>query len=336
MIIILIVLATVINKLLHWSDELTISQILPYTLAMVLTYFLSSQLNKKDLKLIVWFILIETIVVCFQYFIGINTFFSSLDSFNETLLNNPNLMYNKRPLGLSENSSIIAYKLLIAYLILDYLKLKNTTYTIVRGILILGIFFTFNRTTFLVFIIYTLLSLIKIYGPVINNLLDHKINLKQLKYLIIGSVSVIIVTTIIFFYFGDIYSQLTRGKSEGVSLSGRDSIWKGFIDFIYENPFFGNGSEKYYFQHNNKLTHAHNSFLEIIATHGIFIFLIYLYLVLRNINYLNVVFIILLIIYSMFQYGIFWGISLMDIILFKLLFFNTETEKLSEDKKAII
>lgn len=322
LLILLIISASAVNKLFHWWDELAFTQILPYTIAMILTYFLSSQLNRRDLQILVWFIIIEAIVVCVQYFIGINTFFSSLDHFNENILKNPDLMYNRRPLGLSANSSVIAYKLLIAYIILDYLRLKNLTFKVLRVVLILGIVFTFNRTVFLVFIIYVIFTLIKVYGPIINNLLDQKIKIKHVKYLIFGIVSLVVLTVLFTFYSQDIYAQLTRGRSGGVDLSGRDSIWKGFVDFISENLFFGNGSEKFYVSHSGKLTHAHNSFLEVIATHGVLIFFMYLYLIFRNINHSNLVFVLLIIVYSMFQYGIFWGVSLMDIILFKLLFFR--------------
>jgi O-antigen ligase len=327
LIIIAIVIASTVNKWAHWSDDLTVLEILPYTIATLVTYFLAKHLNARDMKIIVWLIVAECLVVMVQYFLGVNTFFSSLDHFNENIVKNPDLLYNRRPLGLSENSSVIAYKLFLAYLILDYLKLKNIIFTVVRFILIIGIFFTFNRTVFLVCFIYIAISLIKIYGPIIENLLNQKIAVKQIKYVVLAIGGVMVLILIVAFSLEDIYAQLTRGRSDGVDLSGRDKIWLDFVNFISENFFFGNGSVKYYAPYSSKLIHAHNSYLQTIATNGIFIFLLYLLLVIRNLNHRNIIFTLLILFYSVFQYGIFWGVSLMDIILFKMLFFTKDQKR---------
>jgi hypothetical protein len=45
-------------------------------------------------------------------------------------------------------------------------------------------------------------------------------------------------------------------------------------------------------------------------------------LIFRNITKKNAIFVLLIIVYSLFQYGIFWGISLLDIIFFQILFFG--------------
>ncbi|MEX2482969.1 MAG: O-antigen ligase family protein [Brumimicrobium sp.] len=327
LIIVAIIIASSINKWVHWSDKLTILEFLPYTVAILLAYFLAKNLKDKDLKIIVWLIVIEGLVVVTQYFMGINTFIPSLDHFNENIVKNPDLMYNRRPLGLSLNSSVIAYKLLLAYLILDYLKLRNILHNIFRFILLLGIFFTFNRTIFLVFFVYIGFSMIKIYSPIINNLLVKKIRKNQIKYFVLAIVGIVFLSLIVIFSYEDIYAQLTRGRSDGVDFSGRDNIWKGFTEFISENIFFGNGSEKYYLPRGDKLAHAHNSFLQVWATHGVFILGLYLLLVFRNITRKNLIFVILILVYSCFQYGIFWGTSLIDIILFKILFFDSSTSK---------
>jgi hypothetical protein len=321
LIIFLLIIFTALNKWFHLEEDYTLGNLYPYTLATLITYFIAKNLQKKDLKLLVVLVVAEGVVVCFQYFMGVNTFFDSLNHFNENISKNPDVLYNRRALGLSENSSVIAYKFFLAYIIMDYYRMKNMLHTLFRIILIAGIFFTFNRTVFLVAFVYILLSLIKLYGPIIENILDRKIKVSQIKYLILGITGLMLLFILSAFYIDEIFAQLTRGKSNGVDLSGRGHIWEGFIHFIKENPWWGNAGEKFYVEHRGKDAHGHNSFLQVIATHGLLIFTIYLWLVLRNINRKNFLFVSLIFVYSMFQYGVFWGTSLMDIIFFKFLFF---------------
>src|SRR5690606_15097111 len=113
--------------------------------------------------------------------------------------------------------------------------------------------------------------------------------------------------------------QLTRNRS-GLDISGRDHIWAFYVQFISDNILFGNGGYKIYFQ--GKM-HAHNSYLQLLATNGMVIFLLYLTLILKNIGRQNLFVVITLMVYSTAQYGIFWGISIMDIALFYFLFRQT-------------
>ena len=321
LIIFLLIFATALNKWLHLEQDYAIGDFYPYTMATLITYFIAKNLREKDLKLLVVLIVVEAVVVCIQYMMGVNTFFEALNQFNENITKNPDVLYNRRALGLSENSSVIAYKLFLAYLIMDYFKMRNTLYLLFRIILIAGIFFTFNRTVFLVCFVYIIFSLVRLYAPIIDNMLSKKIALYQVKYLVLAILGILILSVVSVFYVDEIISQLTRGRNDGFDLSGRGHIWEGFIDFIKENTWFGNGGEKYYVEHRGKDAHGHNSFLQVIATHGALIFVIYLWLVFRNINSNNFLFIFLILVYSLFQYGIFWGTSLMDIIFFKLLLF---------------
>ncbi len=116
------------------------------------------------------------------------------------------------------------------------------------------------------------------------------------------------------------FTKLLIGSTQHINTSGRTLIWANFFQFIEEHPWFGNGSDKLYFREKDPATgtekwvHAHNSFLEIVATHGIlltvFFFLILVFLWRKK----NIVFLATLFFFSLFQYGIFWGISILDII----------------------
>lgn len=335
LIILLIVLATAINKVVNHYDDLTIFNFLPYTVVIPIAYFIAKHLRKKDLELLVFFIVVEALVVMVQYFLGTNTFFSGLDQINQQTEGRAGLLYYRRPYGLSMNSSVVAYKLFLAYLILDFLKLKQLIHTVFRLLLLVAIYFTFNRTIFLAMAIYFTYSALKVYGPVIDQLLSKRIFKYQVKYILFAAIGLVGLIFIVSLYTDAILNQLTRGKTKSVDLSGRDHIWAGFIDFINNNFFFGNGSEKHYVLHGESMAHAHNSYLQLMATHGIFIALLYIWLVLRNLTKYNFIFILSILIYSSFQYGIFWGISLMDIILFKLLFFYNRKEASTAIEKRI-
>ena len=80
-------------------------------------------------------------------------------------------------------------------------------------------------------------------------------------------------------------------------------------------PFwFGNMSVKLWYNHEGTLFHAHNSFVETLASNGIFIFLLYMFFVLKNLNRYNAKFVMPILVLSVLQYGIFWGISFLDIV----------------------
>tara|TARA_B100000508_G_scaffold141079_1_gene146055 strand:+ start:26546 stop:27721 length:1176 start_codon:yes stop_codon:yes gene_type:complete len=335
LIVLLIIVLSFLNKLYHYFDELPVYSLIPYTSAVILTYFISKNLSKKDLVVIVYIIAIEAVIVIVQFGIGVNSFYPSIK--NEVVSPElADLMYYRKPFGLSYNSSIIAYKLFVAYLIMDYLKLKGQFYLIIRLVLIISIYFVFNRTVFLVMIVYFGLSMIRLYGPVIEQLLSYRLYRFQVKYVLLGLVVLVGLTAFILIYQDVLMNQLTKGKGKVVELSGREHIWSEFIEFIKVNWGFGNGSVKYYVDHLDSLAHAHNSYLQVISTNGIFISILYFWLIIRNLNKKNLPFIIVILVYSFFQYGVFWGISLMDIILFKLLFFynNIEVPRLGNESRV--
>jgi len=120
---------------------------------------------------------------------------------------------------------------------------------------------------------------------------------------------------------------MTRGMQGEAILSGRIEIWQKNREFIKHNFFWGNNSYKYYINYYGAKAHAHNSYLQILATHGVAIFFLYLLLVFRNIRKDNYIYVIPILIYSLSQYGIFWGFSLTDIVLFIFLFSKLNYEK---------
>src|SRR5690606_24964991 len=128
----------------------------------------------------------------------------------------------------------------------------------------------------------------------------------------------------------DLYYQMNRGM-EDADLSQRDVVLSKYYQFLSDNPLFGNGSYKLWMNINGGLYHGHNSFLQTFATHGVVIGLLFLYLVFRNMNKYNFYYLLPIMVLSLFQYVIFWGVSFMDLMFFYFLFI-TKDRLIKEDQ----
>ena len=329
-IIILIIVSCFFNSFFSIRNISNLSDIVPYTILMLLSYYYSFQITKKHLLILINLILIESIVVLFEYAVGVNTFIPQLNYLNESIGLGREDLYNTRPLGLSSNSSVVAIKIFLAFLLLDYLNLKSFKFQIFRIFFLAAMFLTFNRTILLVLFIYLFLQNIYCYKKIYLDFLYFKLlKNNQIKF-IFGTVLIFSFLIFSILYLDSIINQFTRGTGK-MNLSGRDEIWAKFIDFIYSHFWFGNGSAKVYVDYYTHPIHAHNSFLQTFANNGIFIFLMFLVLIFININRKNMIYIFSIMMVSMFQYGIFWGISLMDILFFVILFrTNTQNGSLQD------
>lgn len=129
-------------------------------------------------------------------------------------------------------------------------------------------------------------------------------------------------------------TSLFLANLPNINTSGRTLIWLNYLDFIDHHLLFGNGSDKFLVKNINPETsevsfiHAHNSYLEQLATHGLlltlFFFVILFFLWKKN----NWILIVSILFYSMFQYGIFWGFSYLD--LFFMLFLISDKDFLED------
>ena len=325
MIIILIVILSVAGR----SSLLEIAQgpLLLLPLTLIGAYLIS---DKKVIFFLLILIAIESLVGVFEFCLGTNTFFV-FDS-NKYNFINYNSLYHTRVFGLSENSTFLSQKALVGLLILLFTNLKvNKIQLIVMYLcFVLGIIFTFGRTTLVVF----LFALILFVGVQTIRILRRKVIDAQLKTL--GSM--VIVTIVLFFVkFSFWKTQFTRldmvprkmiegdgaellsgfGLS-GVEMSGRKELWAKTIDFIQQNFWFGNYSTK--FLVNGK--HVHNSFLEYFSTNGAIIFILMILFIWFNLSKKNVWIISCLTLYSFGLYGILWDTSFLDILFFSVLLFG--------------
>lgn len=306
--ILLIIGFSIGNSIGHTENIRKTTDYIPYLLLLIISYIAGLSFTKKDAKILVYLIAIECLVVLLEFSMGTTTFFTGLDSYRE-ISNSSSLLYSKRPLGLSVNSSIAALKIFVAILLLYYYKLKGNWINLCKLLLFIGCVLTFNRTVIVAIVCFALLYFFA--------------NLKTLQIKKWQSIGVFLLFAAISlglsFYIDEIaqqvISQFTRNTGK-IELAGRGVVWQKYYEYIQHHFLFGNGSYKYllYNYIPNKIYHAHNSFLQALSTNGIFIFIFYVLLIVFNTTKQNFIYIFSILLYSISQYGIFWGVSLLDIV----------------------
>ena len=301
----------------------------------------------------------ESVIGLMEYISGERSFLLDLGDYGT--IKDYSLLYNSRVFGLSYNSSILGYKILIALIIIDYLRLKVWQEWSLRVLLVIGLVISFSRIAILVLLIYWLMRLMAINRKVITKQLFNKATVQFYGLMIV--LAILFGNTLLYQSSrgGHAAESVTQAddiehaavgcaeehaipmnkaeldpakqgwgdklmlQAENVQTSGRKLIWLNYINYIEQNLLFGNGSDKLMLRvwiestGKFKLMHAHNSFLMLISSYGVLIgglfLLFYLYLW-KKINWIPV---IAIVIYSLGNYGIFWGFSAMDLIFLILL-----------------
>ena len=113
--------------------------------------------------------------------------------------------------------------------------------------------------------------------------------------------------------------QFNRGQAT-LDYSYRDIIFKKYSDYISNHLVWGNSGVKLHLTIEDKIYHAHNSFVELFASNGMLIGSFFLVILGFCIRKKSIIYIFPVLIFSMFQYGIFWGLSFYDVVFFFLLF----------------
>lgn len=287
---------------------------IPYVSLILLALFLGKFLSLKDLKIIQWLIVIEIIVGVAEYYVGIPTFFTNVTSISE--LADGEILYQRRVFGFSYNSSTLATKIVyLSAITLMQIQLRKKASHLDKFFLLtilIGLFITFNRTAMLAITV----TLFIFFGRSIKNII--LITLPILALMIAK--------------WEEIYLQMTRGKN-GVDYSGRDQIFDYFLNFWADNIIFGNVGSKLWWNASGFVWHAHNSYLEFLASNGLFGFCLFLIGFLLIFYKKNLLLGLPIFIFSFAQYGFLWGMSFYDVILAGILF--TYSRELSEKTKNL-
>jgi len=310
-IVISIVFLSLFNRTLAPSYISTWADIIPYQVLYFLTFILVLNLKDNDIKILIILIFFESLVIIYEFYIGVNSLFET-----GTILNRSDelmLLYN-RPYGLSANSSNAASKLFIFFILTDLFFPKNKLLMYMKPFGVIAMILIFNRTAMFCYFIYLSLKwCVRLAST----------KLTKINYFVIIS-SIFILLFIGIQFYDIIEFQLTGGTEKFRSLSYREIIWKDFISNIYANPLLGNNSFKLKVEFMGRMMHAHNSFLQVLATNGVIIFLLYLLMTIINLNKKNIIYVLPVLLFSMTQYSLFWGISIEDITFFTILLHNKQ------------
>lgn len=313
-----IILLSIINQLVNSSNDLELlrssNQFIPYSIFILFIYLSIPLIDRFVLKYILIFISIEVGVGIIEHLLGIPFIIKPEELPDFESFGSVDLLYYKRVHGLSKALSLFAQKIFVGILILNYIKIKEVkSYYFYWGILIFGLYITFNRSAIGASIIFLILVLtIKWFSR-----RDYNQHYKRLTLLV--KVMFIAIISILIIRFDDVINQFNRGR-ETTDFSKRDEVYPHYIDFINEHLLMGNGSFKLLLEIGGKAYHAHNSFLAIFASNGVVIFLLYMGMIVFNIRKNNYIYVLPIMAYSLLQFGIFWGISFLDILFLFFLF----------------
>ena len=283
----------------------------PYVWLMPLIFIVAYALEIRDIKWFVVFALLEALVGLYEYSIGINTILPWVTSKE---IGDSDFMYFNKVKGLSDGSATYAIKLLIALVFADryeFVKHKYC-YIVINFVLIFAIIMCFSRTVLIVTILFKLLLLAKTFYA---RFLFGNTN-KKLLIILSGLLLFVVGIFCVSYIWDDFIFQLFRG-SKNIDLSGRDDIWKYYIDFIQNNLLLGNNSCKFL---NIDGNHGHNSYLQLIANNGILLTLLLFVGIFWQLKRRDYIYVLPFFVLSTAQYALFWGFSYVDVILAFFLF----------------
>ena len=290
-------------------------------------YLSARSLNDTTWRIILFYITVEIIFIYAQFLFEVRYFFPQQEVINLTTefqftknVENINLLYFIRPMGLSSTSTIAAAKILLGLLLIFMLNLKPNTRKLLIVIFIGAAVINFKRSG--------LISLGFLF--IIIFFLDFKKNGWNIRHTIITTLVLLIFS----FYAPSIISQITRESALSLDqisfdifitqLSGRAALWNESFMFIKNNIFFGNFSERLILSTGQ---YSHSSYLSLLATHGIFLSLTLLFFIISKIKnkFLILIFLTPIFIDAIFQEDLFWYISIIDQFVLYLLITRKES-----------
>jgi hypothetical protein len=268
-----------------------------------------------DRRTIMFIVVLIGVEIIFGFLLFVQerqTFFSGMER-GIREFGSEGLMYYSRVFGLSANSSDFSYKIFAAILLTSMICIQKKYRILLNLLFVGGLFVTFNRSiiaaTCIFFVLYCLISAIK---------RGFKINVINIA--IFFFIGIIPLTSVAVYYYREIFEQLARGHGE-INFSGeRIFIWKMFLQEGMNNLMLGNGSNPLWIAIGQRIYHAHNSFIQLYATHGLPLTVLLLMALGIVLTRRVLVIILPIVAISMFQYGVFWNYSIIDFVFFFTLF----------------
>lgn len=306
------------NFMILGENNISLQKLVSNPFIFLGTFFIAFHLDSRFFKAILFLILFECTVGFTGWTMGIKSFIYNVGA------GGGDLFYNSSSWGLSSNSSLYAAKVLVGWIV--FFKFFDSFSEKIRWfilfILVLGLISVFNRTLWITILFFSILLL--------TTKFKFRFKISNLRIYFNKKIAFVwftaILAALLFVSNLDVVLyQFQRGVSieslelDNLELSGRQVAWYEYIDYIQQNLYFGNNSHQLYIEINGRLFHAHNSYLQTLATHGLVIsILLFLVLFLSTFSR-NSIFILPLIIYSLSQNAIFTNFSLIDLLLWWLI-----------------
>lgn len=325
-----LLLAIFVNSLVSGMSVFSLLQgpIILLPLTFLAAYCIA---DRKVFRALLLLTSIEVVFGCFEYAFGTTSFFTSLPKQYDFI--DYESLYHTRVFGFGENSTYLAQKAILGIVLLYFVDLGLKTWQLLGFFtaMTIGLVITFGRTTLVVFAFCILFYfLVKAINVLFKRQIIFQNWNKSLAWVTLGLVGFIAAT---FSFWVRQFTRLDlipRALDEdsvlndlgmgNIEMAGRRDLWTKAIEFIGEHPWFGNNGERYLIQG----VHAHNSFLEFAATHGLLLLGVLLFFILKHVNKANFIFVGMMVLYSMGQFGILWDISFLDIVFYAVLLFSAK------------
>lgn len=308
----LFILGAVLNNAVHAA--ITGSAEIPYVLLLPLIFVVAYALDERDIKWLIFLTTVEALIGLYEYMIGVNTVLPWVTSKE---IGVSAAVYNNKVKGLSEGSSTYTLKLLAGLVLVNRWRIWYRSYQhhLINALLMIAIIMCFSRTVLVTAVFFQMLLY---FRTVYKHFTARGHIVRKLIYISVGILGIVCIVFVFSYFWDSIMFQLFRGR-EGVDLSGREDIWQFYINFIRENLFWGNGSFK--LLEPVEGNHAHNSYLQLVSTNGLFLAFLFLFPLLFLLKKRDYIYILPFFIVSTAQYGLFWGFSYLDVV-FALFLFN--------------
>ena len=311
--LIVIAISSFINEILHiiLTGDMGsgILELIPYSCLIYFTVWAAEVADRKVFKWLIALTIFEVFVGVWQRCVGINSFFP--DSVVEVgEYGEGALLYNFKVNGLGVNSTSIAYKCFLSLMLYErFPECRFIKRHWLIMLCILGTILSFNRTI--------MIGLFSYFGL----LCLKKGNRRYLFLLLLACVGVVLYVPDV---IEELFYQVTRGGdlTSVNAMSGREDIFPMYWNFFTNNILMGNGSFKLFFQDGDFTLHAHNAFLQTLATNGLIISFMYIIFLFSIVNRKNICYAIPFFVCCCFQTFILWGTSLNDFVFYAILLNN--------------
>lgn len=273
---------------------------------IVLTVMAGRSLPAPVIHMLILLVCLEVPVGLFEFFTGRLALTAGQAAMShQDMTTAAELLYDRRVLGLSANSSIFAEKLFLAVLFTVGSNLRTRTKYIILGILFAGLYVTFNRTAILATAMFFAVQ-IALWG------MKSPRRMPILLLVFVTGVSIVIAAA------QPLIDQFTRGTG-GTTYSelARVQYLRAAIDTLVQSPMFGNGSFNWsvFDPLVGTNQHAHNSVMMLLAEHGLILGTVMIVFVAMGVRRETAPYLFAMLVFSLSQYFFFWNMSMADLAL---------------------